>query len=115
MIVIAVDVCNTRGHSVSCKMPTKSCKPHVFFLTETSNAENKATVYLICKNSHVVIISFYGTLPLTYGLSGYPTDTPYPPFPFKHFKGFPSSAICPSRVRHGGHFYHSNSMRVLFP
>ena len=26
---------------------------------------------------------------------------------FKHFKGFPSSAICPSRVRHGGHFYHS--------
>ena len=39
---------------------------------------------------------------------------PYPPLPFKHFKGFPSSAICPSRVRHGGHFYHSNSMRVLF-
>ena len=33
---------------------------------------------------------------------------------FKHFKWFPSSAICPSRVRHGGHFYHSNSMRVLF-
>ena len=30
-----------------------------------------------------------------------------PPLPFKHFKGFPSSAICPSRVRHGGHFYHS--------
>ena len=46
--------------------------------------------------------------------SGYPTDTPYPPLPFKHFKGFPSSAICPSHVRHGGHFYHSNSMRVLF-
>ena len=39
--------------------------------------------------------------------SGYPTDTPYPPLPFKHFKGFPSSAICPSRVRHRGHFYHS--------
>ena len=37
---------------------------------------------------------------------------PYPPLPFKHFKGFPSSAICPSRVRNGGHFYHS--MRVLF-
>ena len=32
--------------------------------------------------------------------------------PIKHFKGFPSSAICPSRLRHGGHFYHS--MRVLF-
>ena len=28
------------------------------------------------------------------------------------FKGFPSSAICPSRVRHGGQFY--QSMRVLF-
>ena len=39
--------------------------------------------------------------------SGYPTDTPYPPLPFKHFKGFSSSTICPSRVRHGGHFYHS--------
>ena len=37
-----------------------------------------------------------------------------PPLPFKHFKGYPSSAICPSRVRHGGHFYHSNSMRMLF-
>ena len=32
--------------------------------------------------------------------SGYPADTPYPPLPFEHFKGFPSSAICPSRVRH---------------
>ena len=31
--------------------------------------------------------------------------------PFKHFKGFPCSAICPSRMRHGG-FYHS--MHVLF-
>ena len=39
--------------------------------------------------------------------SGYPTHTSYHPLPFKHFKGFPSSAICPSRVRHGGHFYHS--------
>ena len=47
-IVIALDVCNIRGHSVSCKMQRKSCKSHVcFFLTETSNAENKATVYLI--------------------------------------------------------------------
>ena len=36
--------------------------------------------------------------------SGYPTDTPYPPLPFN----FPVS-----HVRHGGHFYHSNSMRVL--
>ena len=40
---------------------------------------------------------------------------PYPPpSPFKHFKGFPSSAICPSRVWHGGHLYHSMLMRVLF-
>ena len=45
--MIAVDVCNTRGHSVSCKMQRKSCKWRVFFLTETSNAENKATVSLI--------------------------------------------------------------------
>ena len=28
-IVIAVDVCNTRGHSVSCKMQRKSCKSHL--------------------------------------------------------------------------------------
>ena len=34
---------------------------------------------------------------------------PYSPIPFK---GFPSSAICPSRVRHGEQFY--QSMRVLF-
>ena len=34
----------------------------VFFLTETSNAENKATVYFACKNSHVVIISFLLTV-----------------------------------------------------
>ena len=103
-----MDVCNTRGHSVSCKMQRKSCKLHVFFfLTETSSAENKATVYFIfyrhaCKNSNVVIISR-----LKYVWDWHP----YPP-PFKHFKGFPSLAICPSRVRHGGHFYHS--MRVLF-
>ena len=32
-IVIAVDVCNTRGHSVSCKMPRKSCKSHVVFFS----------------------------------------------------------------------------------
>ena len=30
-IVIAVDVCNIRAHSVSCKMQRKSCKSHVFF------------------------------------------------------------------------------------
>ena len=65
-----------------------------------------------CKNSHVVIISFLFTLPyvnlrLKYvWFSGFLTDNPYPPLPFNHFKGFPSSAICPSRVRHGGHFYH---------
>ena len=37
-----------------------------FFLTETSNAENKATVYLICKNSHVahLIYSRYITVNL---------------------------------------------------
>ena len=41
--------------------------------------------------------------------SVYPTDTPYPPLPFKHFKDFPVR-----RVRHGGHFYHANSMCLLF-
>ena len=85
--MIAVDVCNIRGHSVSCKMQRKSCKSHVFFLTETSNAENKATLYLIFtdmpartrtwSSSH-----FYSRyITLTYGLNyvwftGYPTDTP---------------------------------------
>ena len=86
-----------------------------FFLTETSNAENKATVYLIflptclqelTRGHHLIFI--HGTLPQTKGLNMYETDTPTPPPPFK---GFPSSAICPGRVRHGGQFY--QSMRVL--
>ena len=71
-IVIVVDVCNTRGHSVSCKMQRKSCMSHFFFLTETSSAENKASVYLIflptclqelTRGHH--LISIHGTLPLT--------------------------------------------------
>ena len=105
--------CRGRLHSISCKMPRKSCKSHVFFLTETSNAENKATVYLIFTDmpGHHLISSRYLRLKYVWFSSDW---HPYPPLPFKHFKGFPSSAICPSRVRHGGHFYHSNSMRVLF-
>ena len=43
----------------------------------------------------------------------YETDTPTPPPPPPPpFKGFPRSAICPSRVQHGGQLY--QSMRVLF-
>ena len=75
-----------------------------------------ATVYLIfyrhaCKNSHVVIISFLYSRYLTVNLrlKNVWDWHPYSPLPFK---GFPSSAICPSRVRHGGQFY--QSMRVLF-
>ena len=68
-IVIAMDVCNIRGHSVSCKMQRKLCKSHVL----TSNEENKATVYLIFNDmparthtwSHLFFI--HGTLPLTSG------------------------------------------------
>ena len=94
-----------------------------FFLTETSNAENKATVYLIflptclqelTRGHHLIFI--HGTLPQTKGLNMYETDTPTlpppPPPPPPPFKGFPSSAICPGRVRHGEQFY--QSMRVLF-
>ena len=93
----------------------------MFFLTETSNAENKATVYFTdmpartrtWSSSHFYSRYIIVNLRLKYvWFSGYPSDTPYTPLPFKHFKGFPSSAIYPSRVRHGGHFYHS--MRVLF-
>ena len=123
-IVIAVDVCNLRGHSVSCKMQRKSCKSHVFFfLTETSNAENKITVYLIFTDmparTHTWSSSLFYSRYITVNFrlkyvwfSGYPTDTPSLPLPYKYFKGFPSSAICPSPVRHGSHFYHS--MHVLF-
>ena len=91
-----------------------------FFLTESSSAENKAIVYFIflptclqeLKHGHHLIF-IHGTLPLNMCETDIPTPPPPPqPPPFKHFKGFPSSAICPSRVRHGGHFYHS--MRVLF-
>ena len=96
----------------------------VFFLTETSNAENKATVYLIftdmpartCtwSSSHFYSRNITVNLRLKYvWFSGYRTDTPYPPLPFKQFKGFPSSAISFPNLPHGGHFYHS--MRVLFP
>ena len=110
-IVIAVEVCNTFVQNAE-KIVQVAC----FFLTETSNAENKATIYLIFTDmparTHTWSSShFYSrNLRLKYvWFSGYPTDTPYPPLPFKHFKGFPSSAICPSHVP-----YHSNSVRVLF-
>ena len=93
-----------------------------FFLTETSNAQNKAIVYLIFTDmparTHTWSSSLFYSRYITVNFrlkfvwfSGYPTDTPSPPIPFKYFKGFPSSAICPSRVRHGSHFYHS--MHVL--
>ena len=89
--MIAVDVCSIRGHSVSCKMQRKSCKSHVFFfLTKTSNAENKATVYLIFTDmparTHTWSSSLFYSRYITVNLrlkyvwfSGYPTDTP--PFP----------------------------------
>ena len=66
-----------------------------FFLTETSNAENKATVYLIflptclqelTRGHHLIFI--HGTLPQTKGLNMYETDTPtLPPPPL--LKDFP--------------------------
>ena len=107
-----------KGHSVLCKMQRKSCKSHavVFFLTETSSAENKATVYLIFftdmpTRTHSWSSSLFYSRYITVNLGLYMCETEIPPLPFKHFKGFPCSAICPSRVRHGGHFYHS--MRVF--
>ena len=97
-----------------------------FFLTETSNAENQATIYSIStdipartrtwSSSHFYWRYITVNLRLKYvWFSGYTSDTPSPPLPsppFKHFKGFPSSAICPSCMRHGGQFYHT--MCVLF-
>ena len=92
---MAVDVCNTRGHSVSCKMQRKSCTSH-FFPTETSNAENKATVYLIflptclqefTRGHHLIFI--HGTLPLNLGLNMYETDTPTLPSLLSILKNFP--------------------------
>ena len=92
-----MDVGNTRGHSVSCKMQRKLCKSHVvFFLTETSNAENKATVYLIflptclhelTRGHHLIFI--HGTLPLTECLNMYETDTPTLPSLLSILKDFP--------------------------
>ena len=94
--VIAVDVCNTRGDSVSCKMQRKSCKSHV----ETSNAENKATVYLIFtdmpartrkwSSSHFYSRYITVNLRLKYvWFPGYPTDTPSPPLSLSILKDFP--------------------------
>ena len=99
-------------------MQRKSCKSHVF-----SHRDIQCGVYLIFtdmpartrtwSSSH--FYSWYITVNLRLKyvwFSGYPTDTPTLPSLLSIFKGFPSSAICPSRVRHGEHFYHS--MRVLF-
>ena len=110
--MIAVDVCNTRGHSVSCKMQRKSCKSHVcFFLTATSShrifnifTDMPARTHR-WSSSHFYSRYFTVNLRLKYVWDWHP----YSPLPFK---GFPNSAICPSRVRHGGQFY--QSMRVLF-
>ena len=94
-IVIAVDVCIIRGHSVLCKMQRKSCKSHVFFLTE-----NKATVYLIFTDmparTHTWSPSIFYSRYITVNFrlkyvwfSGYPTDTPSPPLPLSILKDFP--------------------------
>ena len=69
-IVIAVDVCNTGPFGFvqnAEKIVQVAC---LFFLTETSNAENKAphTVYMskmqeLARGHHLIFI--HGTLPLT--------------------------------------------------
>ena len=106
-------ICNTRGHSVSCKMQRKSCKSHGFFSHGDIQCGKKShrifCMQELARSHHLIFIRC--TLNYVW-FSGDPTDTPYPPLPFKHYKGFSSSAICPSRVRNGVHFYHS--MRVLF-
>ena len=43
--MITVDVCNTRGHSVSCKMQRKSCKSHVFCLFVFSHRDIQCGKY----------------------------------------------------------------------
>ena len=96
----------------------------MFFLTKTSNAENKATVYLstclqeLAHGHHLIFI--HGTLPFNLRLKLSMCDsqvirlTP-PPLPslLSILKDFPvpqyAQAACDV---HGGHFYHS--MRVLF-
>ena len=99
---------------------------HYLLLTKGRDSVN--CTWIMHVDTHIVCCDRYSFFSLKYQprrervnlrlkyawFSGYPTDTP--PLPFKHFKGFPSSAICPSRVRHGGHFYLSiyNSMRVFF-
>ena len=49
----------------------------------------------LARGHHLIFIPLpYVNLRLRYlWFSGYPTDNPYPPLPFNHFKGFPSSAI----------------------
>ena len=53
-----------KGSFVFMQNAEKIVQVACFFLTEASNAENKATVYIsniyrhACKNSHVVIVSF---------------------------------------------------------
>ena len=90
----------------------------MFFLTETSNAENKAIVQFTgmpartrtWSSSHFYSRYITVNLRLKYvWFSGYPTDTPSPPLHFKHLKDFPVQQYVQA-----GHFYHSNSMRVLF-
>ena len=77
-----------------------------FFLTETSNHRTVSLIYTdmpartrTWSSSHFYSRYITVNLRLKYvWFSGYPTDTPSPPLPFEHFKGFPSSAICPSRA-----------------
>ena len=73
-IVIAVEVCNIKGSFGFVQNAEKIVQvAWFFFLTETSNAENKATVYLIFTDmparTHTWSSSLFiqGTLPLTSG------------------------------------------------
>ena len=106
-------ICNTRGHSVSCKMQRKSCKSHVFFFSRRHPMRKIKPPYILPARTRTWSSShFYSLYIKLFVILRWSDWHPLPSPPFKHFKGFPSSAICPSRVRNGGHFYHS--MRVLF-
>ena len=108
-----MDVCNIKGHSsLKCRENRAS---RMLFFSHRDIQCGKYSLLPTClqelARGHHRYITVNLRLKYVW-FSGYPTDTPYPPLPFKHFKGF-SSAICPSRVRHGGHFCHSKSMCVL--
>ena len=104
--MIAVDVCNTRGHSVSCKMQRKSCKSHVLFFFSPRHPMLKIShrIFNIFTDmparTHTWSSSHFYSRYITANLRlKYVWDWhPYPPLPFKHFKGFPSSAACTNSI-----------------